>query len=95
MSSTDPDRTVDDDHDRYDDEYDDYGERATGARVDEDARYENRGDDDSDGIMGLSFGALLLIGGILLFLFPEPATSTVGIILAIVGGVMLIAGAMD
>ncbi|MFC7194948.1 hypothetical protein ACFQL4_10260 [Halosimplex aquaticum] len=43
MSSTDPDRTVDDDHDRYDDEYDDYGERATGARVDEDARYENRG----------------------------------------------------
>lgn len=70
------------------------------ARTDPDDRTAptrtDRRDDDSDGdyLLGLSLGGLLLVAGVLLFLFPEPATSTVGIGLAIVGAVLLVADAV-
>lgn len=63
--ATDPDTTYE--NDTYtDDEYDNEG-------------YDEEEDDDSWWSGGLI--SLLLIGGVILFLFPEPATSGIGMLL--------------
>ncbi|MFB6131139.1 MAG: hypothetical protein ABEJ28_10000 [Salinigranum sp.] len=82
-----------DDVDAYDDDV--YDEEAAVATpeygvytpddtvTDDDAYAEYNDDDDSwwgDGIV-----ALLVLSGVVLFLIPEPATSTLGIILVLVG----------
>lgn len=58
------------------------------ARTVGDPYYEDGVSEDDDSLLGESLIGLILIAGVVLFLFPEPITSTLGIVL-LVGGVLL------
>jgi len=51
----------------------------------DDTAYDDRTDDDDDSLLGEGLAGLLLLAGIALFLFPEPATSGIGILLIATG----------
>ena len=65
------------------------------GRYDEEPRYDETGyegagdsphdDDDNGSLWDESLITLLIIGGVVLFLFPEPATSALGILLLAIG----------
>lgn len=84
-----------DDHVSGDEDYDtvagdDEGYRGSDDRYEGDADRPSGNDDESWLDEGLI--TLLIVGGALLFLFPEPATSAVGIVLL---GIGIIAWAAD
>jgi hypothetical protein len=45
-------------------------------------------DEDDGGLLGIGLATLTLVVGVILFLFPEPATSTLGLVLLAIGAVM-------
>ena len=53
--------------------------------------YPERFDEEDDGYLGETLVALLIAAGVILFLFPEPVTSTLGIILIGIGVVAWLA----
>lgn len=81
-----------DDDDTYGDDYEDRGYWALGWWPigwwpGTDADDETVGEEDGTWLdEGLI--TLLLVAGVVLFLFPEPATSAVGILLLLTGGVL-------
>ncbi len=67
-------------------------DRARGGAYDDESYGDEYGEDESwldEGII-----AFTLVAGLVLFLFPEPATSAVGIVLLLVGSIAWLADAM-
>lgn len=94
---TDDDQRADD---RYDDGDDVVGRDEYVEDVYEDDEYDTEYDDDTyddedDGSWwDVGLIGLLLIAGVALFLFPEPFTSTIGIVLIALGIVAWVADAL-
>ena len=79
------------DDDAYEDEM--YDEGAHGARTSDDrAVDESRAEREGNGWWDEGLISMLLIVGVVLLLFPEPATSTLGVVLIIAG---LVAALID
>ena len=89
MSSTDP--YGDDDDRTYteeayeEDEYRsaDYPEDDYGTDTYDESYDDSYAEDDDEGILGESLALLLFVVGLVLFLFPEPGTSTLGLVLMV------------
>ncbi len=104
MSSDENYDEVDSDREEYQ-EYREPGEagRAREPAEDELARGTAAGDDEmvyaggregDDSWLGTGLGVTLVVVGLVLFLFPEPATSLTGILLMVTGLVVWAAAAM-
>lgn len=63
--------------------------------VDDDAYTEEELDDDvyeeDDSWWDLGLAGILLVAGVVLFLFPEPITSGIGVLLVVVGVIVWLA----
>ena len=66
--------------------------RRTAASDDEMVYADGREGDDS--WLGMGLASILVVSGVLLFLFPEPATSLLGIGLIVAGLAVWVASAM-
>lgn len=87
----------------YDDDYDDEYEGAYDDPYDEDAygddpyreRHREEMAEDEDGTwLDEGLITLLLVAGVILFLFPEPITTSIGIILLAAGVILWVADAI-
>lgn len=65
----------------------DRGEEYGAERYDEGASTSDASDEDGGNWWDEGLIALLLVSGVILFLFPEPFTSTLGIVLIVVGSI--------
>lgn len=73
-------------------EYEDDDAAYRDEPYDEEVAAAERAEDDS--WLGEGGITMLLVGGVILFVFPEPITSTIGILLIATGVVMWIADAL-